>query len=425
MQQIKLSEKIIPSFHPLWKAAKDPAILNIVAKGGRNGSKSTTIGDALVIRRMKYRSHALVIRKVEKTIRKSCRAQLIWALNHLEVRPFWRYSSTPTGEMTLIYQPTGTCIYFIGADNPDKIKSLKSEDYPITDVWFEELAEFREEEEVTTILNSILREELPPGLDYKFFYTYNPPKRRGNWVNKKYEGHNIPANTYVHHSDYRTNPYVAQQFITEAEHVKETNFRRYEWEYLGKPIGSGVVPFDNLVFREIKQSEIKTFDNIRQGLDFGYAVDPLAFTRWHYDQTRRTLYALDEIYGVKISNREIAEEIKARRYHFTDTLADSAEPKSIDEIRGYGVRIHGAKKGKDSVEFGEKWLDDLEAIVIDPRRTPNIAREFENIDYQTDKDGNPKAKLEDKDNHTIDSCRYSCSNDMKRRIKRVAKPKGF
>ena len=74
--------------------------------------------------------------------------------------------------------------------------------------------------------------------------------------------------------------------------------------------------------------------------------------------------------------------------------------------------MKAAKKGSGSVEYGEKWLDDLDEIVIDPKRTPNTAKEFEDIDYQTDRDGNLKNKLEDSANHTIDSARYACEDDM-------------
>src|SRR5699024_5380258 len=100
-----------------------------------------------------------------------------------------------------------------------------------------------------------------------------------------------------------------------------------------------------------------------------------------------------------------------------EIYADSAEPKSIAELkREHNIpRIRGVKKGPDSVEYGEQWLDDLDAIVIDPERTPNIAKELENIDYQTDRDGNHKPRLEDKDNHAIDATRYEFSNDMKRK----------
>ena len=235
-------------------------------------------------------------------------------------------------------------------------------------------------------------------------------------MNKKYETQFQPSNTFVHHSTYLDNPFISKQFIEEAEAAKQRNELRYRWEYLGHAIGSGVVPFDNLEFREIPDEEYNRFDNIRQAVDFGYGPDPLAFVRWHYDKKKRVIYAMDEHYGHKISNREIAKWIKSKGYQSEIITADSAEPKSIDELRKeQGIpRVQGAKKGPDSVQYGEEWLDDLDQIVIDPKRTPNIAREFENIDYQTDRDGNPIPKLEDKDNHTIDATRYAFEKDMKR-----------
>lgn len=156
------------------------------------------------------------------------------------------------------------------------------------------------------------------------------------------------------------------------------------------------------------------FDNIRQGLDFGWSNDPLAFIRLHYDKKKRTIYLMDEYYSIKTSNRQIAEWIKGKGYNDQPIIADGAEPKSIAEIKNdHNIKhIKGSKKGPDSVEFGERWLDDLEAIVIDPRRTPNGAREFENIDFATDRDGNPKNRLEDKDNHLIDGIRYALNDDM-------------
>lgn len=184
---------------------------------------------------------------------------------------------------------------------------------------------------------------------------------------------------------------------------------------MGEAIGSGVVPFDNLRVETISDEMFNTFDNIRNAIDFGYATDPLAFVRWHYDKKKQIIYAVDEYYGVQISNRQLGKWLQDKGYQSEEIYADSAEPKSIDELKKeHGIkRIKGVKKGPDSVEYGERWLNDLEAIVIDPKRTPNIAREFENIDYETDKDGNVKPKLEDKDNHTIDATRYALERDMR------------
>ncbi|MCK1976061.1 PBSX family phage terminase large subunit [Jeotgalicoccus huakuii] len=409
---IKISELIPKAFHPFWKASLDPNILNVVCKGGRGSGKSSDIAHVIVQMLMRYPVNAVGIRKIDNTIELSIFEQIKWAISEQKVSHLFKINKSP---MRITYLPRGNYMVFRGAKEPERIKSLKSAEFPFAIAWIEELAEFLTEDEVTTITNSLLRGELDNGLFYKFFYSYNPPKRKQSWVNKKYESAFIASNSFVHHSTYLDNPFISKQFIEEADATKQRNERKYRHEYLGEAIGSGVVPFDNLEFRTITDDELATFDNYRYGNDFGYATDPNAFVVWHYDKKKRIIYAIDEIYKVKMSNRELAQEIIKRGYQDEYILADSAEPKSIDELRKqHGIkRIKGAKKGKDSVEFGERWLDDLDAIVIDPKRTPNIAREFENIDYETDKDGNVKPRLQDKDNHTIDATRYSLSLDMK------------
>lgn len=408
MTTIKASEKVIPAFRDFWKACKK--YLFKVLKGGRNSGKSSQIALRVIKDMMKYPVNALVIRKVDNTIEESVYEQLKWAIDEWGVSAYWKAYRSP---FRLVYLPRGNKVIFRGANEPTRVKSLKTARFPIAILWIEEAAEFKTEDEITTITDSILRAELPEGLQYSIFISYNPPKRKQHWLNKKYDSHIQQNNSFVHHSTILDNPYVSQVAKEEAESMRLTNLKKYEWNYLGKPTGAGVVPFENLVFRVITDEEYRGFDNIRQGLDWGYATDPLAFVRWHYDKTRRRIYAVDEIYRVKMSNREASEEIKKKGFHTTMIRADSSEPKSVNECKGYGLRIQGAKKGPGSVEFGEKWLDDLEEIIIDPKRTPNIAKEFESIDYQVDKEGNVIPKLEDKDNHTIDATRYAFEDDMK------------
>ena len=406
----KISEIINKSFHEFWKTINSNKYLFHVLKGGRASAKSTHIAIWLVIALMKYPVTCLCIRKVGNTLTESVFEQLKEAIEILNVGHVWKVQKSP---LQLIYIPRGNKFIFRGADDPAKIKSIKMSKFPIAFVWFEELAEFKTEDEVSMIVNSVLRAELPTGLSYKVIYSYNPPKRKQSWVNKKFETNFLPDNTFIHHSTYLENPHISKAFIEEAEEVKKKNEFKYRWEYLGEPIGSGVVPFSNLIFRTITDDEIKTFDNIKQGNDFGYATDPMAFVRMHYDSKRRILYFIDEIYGVKMSIRELASKIKSKKYDDFPVTCDSAEPRSIAELKEYGIYALKAKKGPGSIEFGENWLDDLEAIVIDNKRTPNVAKEYENIDYQTDKDGNIRAKLEDKDNHTIDATRYGLESEMK------------
>lgn len=407
---ISLKDMIAPKFREVHRAIKKGDHTYYVLKGGRGSGKSTTVAIELILELIKYPITILCVRKVGNTLAESCYEQLKEAVSMMKLDRYFRFNQSP---LRITYKPRGNTIIFRGADDPSKIKSIKMSKFPITTLWIEELAEFKTEEEVSSIEQSILRAELAEGLEYKIIYSYNPPKRRQSWVNKRFETVFQPDNLYLHKSTYLDNPYISKAFIAEADHVKEMKPLKYKHEYLGEPTGSGVVPFDNLVFRELTDAEVKNFDNIRMGLDWGYATDPLACVRLHYDKTRRRIYIFDELYRVKMSNREAAEEIKKRAWTDVRIICDSAEPKSIEEMRGYGLKCDGAKKGQGSVEYGEKWLDDLDAIVIDPKRCPNAAREFENIDYDTDKDGNALNRLVDKDNHLIDAVRYSLTLDMR------------
>ncbi|BDP64897.1 PBSX family phage terminase large subunit [Enterococcus faecium] len=410
----KLSEFLPPKFHSVWRATLNQDILNIVCKGGRGSGKSSDIAHIITQLLMRYAVNTVGIRYVDNTLEQSLYEQMKWAIEQQGVSHLFKFNKSP---LRITYKPRGNYMIFRGAQNPERIKSLKDSKFPFAIGWIEELAEFKNEDEVTTITNSLLRGELDDGLFYKFFYSYNPPKRKQSWVNKKYETSFQPKNTFIHHSTYKDNPFISKEFLSEVEAARARNPRRAEWEYDGKAIGSGIVPFDNLRIEagSITDEMVANFDNIRQGLDYGYATDPLAFVRWHYDKKRNCIYAIDELYEVKCSNRRAAQWIKSNKYHYQDIIAE-VEPKSNAEMRNEHdiSKIRQVTKGPDSVEYGEKWLDDLDAIYIDPIRTPNIAKEFENIDYQTDRDGNPKPRLEDKDNHTIDATRYAFNDDMRK-----------
>lgn len=407
----KMGDLIPPKFHSVWKATFDPSIQHIVCKGGRGSGKSSDIAIIITQLLMRWDVNAVGIRATDNTLEQSIYEQMKWAIEMQGVTHLFKFNKSP---LKITYLPKGNYMIFRGASDPERIKSLKDSKFPFAICWFEELAEFKSEDTVSTIVNSILRSELTLPAQYKFFYSYNPPKRKQNWVNKKYEPTNQPANTFVHKSTYMDNPFVAKELHEEAMNTKEKNELKYRWEYLGEAIGSGVVPFDNLEVKNgaITKEMIDAFDNYRCGLDFGYATDPCAFVVWHYDKKKRTIYAVDEIYKVKMSNRELAERIKAKGWANQVIYCDSAEPKSIAELQSYGLKARKAKKGKDSVEFGERWLDDLDSIVIDPKRTPNIANEFENIDYAVDRYGEVLPRLADKDNHAIDATRYSLNVDM-------------
>lgn len=409
-KQLKISDLLTSKFYPLYSAWKSNKYTRLVCKGGRGSAKSTNIALILVVDLMQYPVNTICFRKVGEILRKSVYEQIKWAIKFLGVEEYFEYKLSP---LEIIYKERGNKFIFMGVDDPQKSKSIKEAQFPVARYWFEELAEFKNEDEVETVLNSIFRGKLEKGLIYKGFFSYNPPKMKHNWVNKKYNYSFIENNVYVHHSTYLENPHISEEFIKEAEAVKAKDETKYRLVYMGEPIGNGLVPFPNLEIREIEATEIAGLEKFRNGVDWGYGVDPLAFVRWGYDKKKGIIYALDEYYGVGLKNRNLANYILSKGYDEL-VMCDSAEPKSIDELKEYDISAWGAKKGAGSVEYGEKWLSDLEAIVIDPKRTPNISREFEMIDYDTDREGNPLPRLCDSNNHTIDATRYAFSNDMKK-----------
>lgn len=246
------------------------------------------------------------------------------------------------------------------------------------------------------------------GNGYEVFYSYNPPKMLASWVNA--EVINIRPDRIIHTSTYLDVPvkWLGEQFVIEAETLKKENELAYRNEYLGEPTGTGGAVFTNITLREITDEEISHFDNISDGIDFGYAVDPVSYGQNYLDKTRRKLYIFNEIYKVGMSNKKLHDEILRIKIGKQPVIADSAEPKSIDEINSYGgFRVIGAKKGPDSIDFGVRWLQNLVEIIIDPVRCPNTAREFSTYEYEKDKFGNFKSKYPDENNHTIDQVRYS------------------
>jgi PBSX family phage terminase large subunit len=399
---LRTSELILPKFHGIWNSKS----LFKVLKGGRSSGKSTTVGFKVPLEIIKHKVDALVVRKVGNTLKDSVYAQIMDAIERLGLSNKFRGTTSP---LEIKYLPTGQRIIFRGADKPERVKSIKSK-FPIGIVWFEEPTEFKTFEEVETIIDSVVRAE---GY-YSVYFTYNPPKRKRNWCNLKWETQFVDSNTTVHHSTSFDNTYQGKDFLERAALWKVKDPKYWEWNYLGKPIGGGIVPFSNLEFRRIADEEIAAFDNIKQGLDWGFSVDPLAFSRLHYDKKARGLYIFGEIYEIKVHNALLSRRVKTSGWNDTMIIADSAEPKSISDLCSYGLKTFGAKKGPGSIEYGLEWLDSLEFIIIDPYRCPNGAKEFENADYEVDRDGNTIPKLSGAD-HFIDAVRYATEDIQQNR----------
>ena len=405
---MNLSSIIAPSFFDIHKYIKQNKYTHYWLGGGRGSTKSSFISIEIVLNMMKDpNANAVVLRKIGNTLENSVYNQVIWAVDKLGVGQYWQIKKSP---LETTYIPHGTKIIFRSSDDPIKLKSIKFTKGYAKYIWFEEVTEFFGMEEIRNINQSLLR----GGDKFCVFYSYNPPKSMNNWVNQ--EVLEEREDKIFHKSTYLDVPveWLGPQFIIEAEHLKKTKPKEYENEYLGEVTGTGGAVFDNVIIREITDEEISHFDRIKDGIDFGYAVDPSVYTQNHFDKTRRRLYIFNEIYEVGLSNRNLWEKILSKKISNSQITADSAEPKSIAELNSLGrMTVLSAKKGPDSVEYGIKWLQKLEEIIIDNKRCPNTAKEFISYEYERDKEGNFISKYPDKNNHAIDSTRYSREQDMK------------
>lgn len=400
MSDILLSEKIGPAFYSIAHDIFRHGHTHYDFSGGRGSLKSSTISIIVPLLLVANTgTHALVLRKVANTIRDSVYAQYMWAIGELGMSAFWDAKVSP---MELIYRPTGQKIMFRGADDPMKIKSIKVPFGYIAVTHFEEKDQFSGRAEIRNILQSTMR----GGSKYWNFESYNPPISRDNWANK--DSLEDRPDRLCHKSTYLQAPpeWLGQQFIDEAEHLKETDERAYQHEYLGIPVGTGGNVFDKLELREITDAEVSAFDHIYQGVDWGYFPDPFAFIRLHYDRARETIYLLDEIYENKLSNEQSAQMILRKGYNDVRIICDSAEPKSVADFRAMRLPAFEAIKGPGSVEYGMKFLQ-RRTIVIDRKRTPHAYDEFVGYEYERNKDGDIISGYPDANNHLIDATRYA------------------
>ncbi len=407
--EIRLSELIAPSFYCIHRDIQEKGHTHYVLRGGRGSCKSSFVSIEVILGIMNdENANGAVIRKVGQYLRDSVFEQLLWAIEKLGVSHLWEAKVT-TPE--LIFIPTGQKILFRGADKPKKLKSTKVAKGYIRYIWYEELDEFSGQDEIDTINQSLMR----GGGVFSCFYSFNPPREKNHWVNSMCD--EPRKDRLVHKSDYRDVPvnWLGPQFIAEAEYLRERNPARYENEYLGIASGTGAEIFPNVTVREITDEEINGGERYCRGLDWGYGADPFVYVAMIYDKGARRLLIYHEFYRYGAKYDEIAQAIKEENLRNSTVIAESAEPRSNDELRARGLRIRAAKKGSGSVEFGIRWLQNLDEIVIDPVRCPNTRREFCGYSFLPDGHGGLRSEFPDKDNHSIDAVRYALEDDAGRK----------
>lgn len=404
--RVKVSEIIAPVFYPVHRDIKKHLHREYWLMGGRGSTKSSFCASEIIIGMMRDKeANAIVYRKVGATLRDSVYDQLLQVIHRLGVSDYWIPKLSP---LEIVYKPTGQRILFRGADDPMKSKSITLRNGYFGFLWFEELAEFKSIQEIITIQASVIRGK---GSEKAVtLVSYNPPISASAWVNE--EALKQIDDRLYHTSNYLDVPkeWLGDMFIAQADALKKSNERLYRHMYLGEITGTGGNVFENVQIREIPDDEIQTFGMFYQGIDWGFFPDPFQWVRCSFDVPRNTLYIIDEVRLYKCGNADAYEQIKYKVRHDEPLICDSAETKSISDFKGFGVWwATAAKKGAGSVDYSMKWLSALSQIVIDPKRCPNVAKEFSEYEYARDRKGDFIDGYNDADNHAIDAVRYATS----------------
>lgn len=405
MTQIKIKDVIGKNYDLFWN---DKHFYRVV-KGSRGSKKSKTIAINMIYRIMKYpESNLLVIRRVFNTLRNSCRADLIWAINRLKVNHLWR---VPKGEHTLTYLPTGQQILFAGLDDPLKLTSITVAQGYLNFVWIEEAFQIEKQEMFETLEESI-RGILPPHLFHQITLSFNPWSEdhwlRKRFYNDTYDREYTDDLIYAITTDYTMNEFLDEVTLKRFEEMKIKRPNRFRVAGLGEwGIAEGLVynNWEVLEFDPVKLLRSDFSLEAAFGLDFGFTNDPSAFIAVIVDLRNKRLFIFDEFYKKRLLNNEIAEEIKTRGYSKDEITADCAEAKSIEEIRSYGIsRIKQSSKGKGSVNQGIQYIQQFD-IYVHPKCT-NTIMEFKNYVWE-EKNGITLNKAADNYNHLMDALRYA------------------
>lgn len=396
-----------------------------VCKGSRASKKSKTTALWLIFNMMNNpEANALVVRKVYRTLHDSCFTELKWAVARFGVSHLWDFSVSP---LKAVYRPTGQVILFRGMDDPLKLASVTVEHGFLCWVWIEEAYEIMNEEDFDLIDESI-RGEIPDTLYKQLTLTFNPWNER-HWIKKRFydpveeaikSGREPDSEIMAKTTDYRCNEWLDPADSNFFERMKKNNPRRYQVAGLGN---WGIV--DGLVYENWKE-ELFTLEQIRKehgdlesafGLDFGYTQDPSAVFVGFITKEARRIYVWDEMYKKGMSNRAIFEEVTKMGYGKERIVADSAEPKSIDELRDYGLRVKRAQKGRDSVNNGIQFIQDYE-IIVNPRCV-NFLTEISNYTFAKDRFGTIQNEPIDDFNHLMDAMRYALEENIAGRKARL------
>lgn len=375
--------------------------------GGSGSGKSYFIVQNLLIRLLQQKQRLMVVRQTFNTHRDSTFAEFNSAIRDFGIEHLTKVSKTTLD----IELPNGSTIIFKGADEESKLLSIQG----ISITWVEEATEISKE-----IFDQLVLRMRGGSLAKYIFLSFNPISAT-HWLKAEFFDNPRP-DSFVCHTTYEHNRFLEQDYIDNLLEMKERNPLKYDVYALGKWGTTGKKVYENWSVAEIDRYKLLKNNIYLQsaiGLDFGFVADPSVMIASLVDVENRKIYIFDEMYEHGLLNNEIAQEVIAKGYGRERIIADSAEQKSIEEIRGYGVpRIEPAVKGGGSVNQGIQFLNQFK-IYVDPDCTHTID-ELENYSYKQDRQsGQYLNEPVDNFNHLLDALRYAVEPFHKRTNRKI------
>jgi len=380
--------------------------------GGSGSGKSVFLAQRAVIDLMKGGRNYLILRAIAKTIRHSVFKEIEKLISNWNLSELFHVNKS---EMVITCS-NGYQAIFAGLDDVEKLKSITTQKGAITDIWVEEATEVRKDDikQLNKRMRGVDVYSDDPVLPKRLTMSFNPIIK-SHWIYTEYFAGVGWQDDQTEYRDrdivilktwYKHNRFLTEQDIADLENEEDEYFYKVytlgDWGVLGDII------FTNWEIADLTE-QMQLFDNLRDGQDFGYSSDPAAYIKSHYDKKHKTIYVIDELFQTGLDNEALAENLKSL-VGYRAVICDSAEPKSIDELKKYGINARPALKGPDSVRHGIQWLQ-KHKIVVD-RRCVNLIRELEQYHWKKDKWGESLPIPVDRYNHGIDALRYAYSNDM-------------
>ena len=415
MQSVSIKNIIAPHFYNTFNSKKPHQIY----KGGRGSTKTSMLSIKIDEFNLEYRNcNAIIIKRYQNTIRNSVFKEIKRALKRLGLNDGIDYTATVSPFQVHINQ-TGNNIYFAGGDDYEKVKGFIDEDAPIKMVWFEELTEFDEQDQIDQIIATFSR-----GNDDWFvtMYSYNPPKNRFHWVNLWAEQMALRDDVIVHHSDYRTVPphWLGQKFIDEAERLKKYDEKRYRWIYLGEVIGiEGLIYNPDLFIIEdkdyIEKNKLRIL-YVDFSIDAGHQTSATTCMAFGYATDGRW-YLLDMYYyspnekSRKKAPSELAQDIFNFRTYICKKYQTIVDTETIDSAEGalrnqyfamYGINLHPVNKGTNKeklIEYSQDFVDTGKYVILNTSNNWIHIKEAKNYMWKKDsvEKGKPEPDKEEKE----------------------------